>query len=100
MENGHRIMNKDGLNSIEYELVKKVDQKLYTHLFVYYDRIKILSNKYNITLLDEIIKNDTEAKLREKQKNISTTLNKNSPGYLLKKMSLCYIVINMLIIKT
>ena len=53
-------MKKDGLNSIEYKLVKQVNKQLYTHLFVSYDEIKILSKNFNMTLLNEIRRNETE----------------------------------------
>jgi hypothetical protein len=40
-------MKHDGLNSIQYNVTKVRQKKLFTHIFVSYNETKIVKEKYN-----------------------------------------------------
>ncbi len=42
----YKNMRADGLNSIEYNVSRVVRNKLWTHVYVEYDKMKLLSQKY------------------------------------------------------
>lgn len=42
----YKNMKYEGLNSIEYNVTRVVTNKLYTHIYVDYDKMGLLSQKY------------------------------------------------------